>query len=155
MCLNRFGSMVPRAGCGGAEHVSELTEMKTRLLLLFSWFCLGFTFGNLSAQNEGKEFWFTDGLLGRQNMHLYPDQSLDSAIIYVLGQTYCTGYVENPYTSYLVDFEVQPGVMTKIMVPEEEMTPLLNYGDFAVAGFPSSILHGGTIVIRTTQKVQV
>ena len=129
--------------------------MKTRLLLLFSWFCLGFTFGNLSAQNEGKEFWFTDGFLGRQNMHLYPDQSLDSAIIYVLGQTYCTGYVENPYTSYLVDFEVQPGVMTKIMVPEEEMTPLLNYGDFAVAGFPSSILHGGTIVIRTTQKVQV
>ena len=24
MCLNRFGFMVPRAGCGGAEHVSEL-----------------------------------------------------------------------------------------------------------------------------------
>ena len=116
---------------------------------------MGFTFGNLSAQNEGKEFWFTDGLLGRQNMHLYPDQSLDSAIIYVLGQTYCTGYVENPYTSYHVDFAVQPGVMTKIMVPEEEMTPFLNYGDFAAAGFPASVLQGGTIVIRTTQKVQV
>lgn len=62
-----------------------------RLLLFFSWCCLGFTLGNLSAQNEGKEFWFTDGLLGCQNMY----------------------------------------------------------------SFPSSVLQGGTIVIRTTQKVQV
>ena len=117
--------------------------------------CCLFACEVLYAQNEGKEFWFTDGLLGCQYMYSYPNQSLDSAIIYVLGQTYCTGYVENPYTSYHVDFEVQPGVMTKVMVPEEMMTFPLNYGDFAAAGFPSSVLQGGSVVIRTTQKVQV
>ena len=110
---------------------------------------------NLSAQNEGKEFWFTDGMLGCHNTYSFPNQSLDSAIVYVLGQTYCTGYVENPYTSYHVDFEVQPGVMTKVMFPEEEMTFPLNFGDFSVAGWPSSVLQGGTVVICTTQKVQV
>ena len=78
---------------------------------------------------------------------------MDSAIIYVLGQTYCTGYIENPYTSYHVDFEVQPGIMTKIMIPEEVMTHL-NYEN--IPSIPSPcVMQGGTVVIRATQKVQV
>ena len=131
-----------------------MTAMKTRLLIFLSWFCLGFTMVSLPAQNEGKEFWFTDGMAGCALAYYYPNQALDSAIIYVLGQTYCTGYIENPYTSYHVDFEVHPGVMTKVMVPEEEMTPILNFWDFVTAEYPSSVLQGGSIVIRTTQKVQ-
>ena len=121
-----------------------------RIILLYGCFVLSW---NLSAQNEGKEFWFTDGILGAQHEYFHPGQSLDSAIIYVLGQTYCTGYIENPYTSYHVDFEVQPGIMTKIMIPEEVMTHL-NYEN--IPSIPSPcVMQGGTVVIRATQKVQV
>jgi len=128
-----------------------MKSVRQILALLLYCLCAG---GNLSAQNEGKEFWFTDGFLGAQNNYYYPGQSLDSAIFYVLGQTYCTGYIENPYTSYHVDFEVQPGVMTKVLIPEEVISSL-NYGDFVSSGGGSFVFQGGSVVIRTTKKVQV
>ena len=128
-----------------------MKSVRQILTLLLYCLCAG---GNLSAQNEGKEFWFTDGFLGAQNNYYYPGQSLDSAIFYVLGQTYCTGYIENPYTSYHVDFEVQPGVMTKVLIPEEVISSL-NYGDFVSSGGGSFVFQGGSVVIRTTKKVQV
>lgn len=107
----------------------------------------------LPAQNEGKEFWFTDGFSVARNEYFFPGPSLDSAIIYVLGQTHCIGYIENPYTQYHVDFEVVPGEMTKIMIPEEVMT-CLSYENIPFVS-ASCVIQGGTIVIRTTQKVQV
>ena len=121
-----------------------------RIILLYCCFVLCW---NISAQNEGKEFWFTDGISGARNEYSFPGQALDSAIIYVLGRTHCTGYIENPYTQYHVDFEVMPGMMTKIVIPEEVMTPL-NYENISLA-LVSCVMQGGTIVIRTTQKVQV
>ena len=116
--------------------------------------CCWFACGTLFAQNEGKEFWYTDGFL-YDYFESTSSEPLDSAIIYVLGQTYCTGYIENPFSSYHVDFEVQPGVMTKVMIPEEVMSPL-NYNYIpSSGGMPSAVVQGGAIVIRTTQKVQV
>lgn len=126
--------------------------MKNSCHILLFFLCCFFSHRIVSAQNEGKEFWFTDGILGARYEYYYPGQSLDSAIIYVLGQTYCTGYIENPYTHYHVDFEVQPGVMTKVMIPESAMSPV-NYWDVATQS--SSVLRGGAVLIRTTQKVQV
>ena len=116
--------------------------------------CFTLAFGTLFAQNEGREFWFTDGLWGAQNSYMN-HQSLDSAIIYVLGQTPCTGYIENPYTHFHVDFIVQPGVMTKVMIPENVISPPISTIIFPLVMATSSVLQGGTIVIRTTQNVQV
>jgi len=136
--------------------------MPKRYFFIIAFFSVQFSL-TLSAQNEGKEFWFTDGFLGARNnynyyyspnIYCYPGQSLDSAIFYVLGQTYCTGYIENPFTSYHVDFEVQPGVMTKVLIPEEVISPL-NYEDYASSGGGSFVFQGGSVVIRTTKKVQV
>ena len=116
--------------------------------------CFTLAFGTLFAQNEGREFWFTDGLWGAQNSYMN-HQSLDSAIIYVLGQTPCTGYIENPYTHFHVDFIVQPGVMTKVMIPENVISPPISTIIFPLVMATSSVLQGGTIVIRTTQNAQV
>ena len=135
--------------------------MSYRRFFIIAFFC-SLSHTTLFAQNEGREFWFTDGFSGARYNYIYSNfydhslynPSLDSAIIYVLGKTYCTGYIENPNTSYHVDFEVQPGVMTKILIPEEVITPL-NYGTFDSSEESSFVFQGGSIVIRTTQKVQV
>jgi hypothetical protein len=104
---------------------------------------------SLSAQTEGREFWFTCGM----KPEIWPDAGVepsDSAIIYILGNQSCTGYVQNPYSSFYVSFDVYPDTLITVTVPADE----LFYVDHPFL-FPFRAVQGATIVIRTTEDVQV
>ena len=66
----------------------------------------------VKAQDDyaGRDFWFTT-LTGSQ---LSPP---DSALLYVVSDTACTGVVENPNTNYNQTFSVVPGNVTIIRIP--------------------------------------
>ena len=106
--------------------------------------------GKISAQNEGKEFWFTCGV----KYEIWPFagiEPVDSAIIYILGHHSCTGYVQNPYSSFYVPFDIYPDSLITVKIPVNELFQLVS--DFMF--IPFSAIQGATIVIRTTENVQV
>ena len=126
--------------------------MLRRVIIIFFSISLLST-GLLQAQLEGKEFWYTMG--GRYLKYRICDGDTtaynnDSLIVYILGETACTGYIENPATSYHVDFSVQPGGLTTIKVPDYEVSDtVINFS------LTSPVLQGKSIVIHTTENVQV
>ena len=117
--------------------------------------CCLFACGNLSAQPEGREFWYTCGTRPHYVTASDLADSSDSALVYILGHQACTGYVQNPFTSFYVPFEVHPDSLTTVSIPANE----LFFGEVQemIAGGQiwSAPLQGGTVVIRTTDDVQV
>lgn len=80
----------------------------------FLFLLLAFALG-AGAQNDGyagRDFWFTSST----NLH----EIQDSTLVYVTGDTACTGYVENPNTSYYETFSVVPGHVTILKIPKTE-----------------------------------
>ena len=79
---------------------------------------LTLSFLSLQAQeltNAGREFWVTS------SVNLYSDIMPDSALIYIIGDTPCTGYIENPNTSFYQTFTVVPDSVLVIAVPKDEI----------------------------------
>ena len=104
----------------------------------------------LSAQHEGREFWFTCGM----KPEIWPYAGIepsDSAIIYILGHHSCTGYVQNPYSSFYKTFELYPDSLITVTVPANELFHISS----GFVDIPFSPIQGATIVIRTTENVQV
>lgn len=72
----------------------------------------------LNAQeqtNAGREFWVTSSV--NRYSYIMPD----SALIYIMGDTMCTGYIENPNTSFYNSFTVIPDSVIIIKIPKEEI----------------------------------
>ncbi len=79
---------------------------------------LTLSFLSLPAQeltNAGREFWVTS------SKNIFSDIAPDSALIYIMGDTLCTGYIENPNTSFYQTFTVVPDSVLVIAVPKEEI----------------------------------
>jgi gliding motility-associated-like protein len=77
-----------------------------------------FSFLTLPAQeltNAGREFWVTS------SKNIFSDTAPDSALIYIVGDTLCTGYIENPNTSFYQTFTVVPDSVLVIAIPKEEI----------------------------------
>ena len=123
-----------------------------RILLLL--LILAF-YGSLSSQPEGREFWYTCGTRPHYVTTSDLADSSDSALVYILGHQACTGYVQNPFTSFYVPFEVHPDSLTTVSIPANE----LFFGELQelipAGQILSAPLQGGTVVIRTTDDVQV
>ncbi len=112
-------------------------------------------YGSLSSQPEGREFWYTCGTRPHYVTTSDLADSSDSALVYILGHQACTGYVQNPFTSFYVPFEVHPDSLTTVSIPANE----LFFGELQelipAGQILSAPLQGGTVVIRTTDDVQV
>ena len=89
-----------------------------RILLLL--LILAF-YGSLSSQPEGREFWYTCGTRPHYVTTSDLADSSDSALVYILGHQACTGYVQNPFTSFYVPFEVHPDSLTTVSIPANEL----------------------------------
>ena len=103
----------------------------------------------ISAQNEGKEFWFTCGM----KPAVWPYSGVepaDSAIIYILGHHSGSGYVQNPYSSFYFPFDIYPDSLITVSIPAAELFHISDTWNL-----PLSAIQGATIVIRTTEDVQV
>ncbi len=87
----------------------------------------------LCAQNDmfrGRDFWVTS-ILDSYTYTTHPlDEPLvvnhqgflsDSALLYIVGNTPCTGYVRNPITNYSRQFTVTPGTVTIVKIPSEDI----------------------------------
>ncbi len=80
--------------------------------------------------NAGTDFWVTDVVAGynaqfsesifEQSMYA-PDGYADTAIVLVVGNSYCMGFAENPRTGWHRDFTVFPGHITEVRVPEDQI----------------------------------
>jgi gliding motility-associated-like protein len=81
--------------------------------------------------NAGKDFWITSAVIPRsldqEYYDYYNDSYPDSAIVYIVGNSTCNGYLENPQTGYHVDFGVVRDSVTEIKVPENQI--MCNYSD--------------------------
>ena len=76
------------------------------------------SFLSLQAQeqtNAGREFWVTS------SVNSYSDIMPDSALIYIMGDTLCTGYIENPNTSFYRNFTVFPDSVLVITIPKDDI----------------------------------
>ena len=76
------------------------------------------SFLSLQAQeqtNAGREFWVTS------SVNSYSDIMPDSALIYIIGDTLCTGYIENPNTSFYRSFTVIPDSVLVIAIPKDDI----------------------------------
>ncbi len=70
-----------------------------------------------SAQEEylkGRDFWTTSGCVLHKTF-----LGEDTCLLYIVGDTACTGYVENPNTNYYQPFSVVPGTITEVKVPSQ------------------------------------
>ena len=79
---------------------------------------LTLSFLSLQAQeltNAGREFWVTS------SKNVFSDIAPDSALIYIIGDTLCTGYIENPNTSFYQTFTVVPDSVLVIAIPKEDI----------------------------------
>jgi len=65
--------------------------------------------------NAGREFWVTS------SKNILSDVMPDSALIYIMGDTLCTGYIENPNTSFYQTFTVVPDSVLVIAIPKEDI----------------------------------
>ena len=74
-------------------------------------------YGSLSSQPEGREFWYTCGVRPYYVTASDLADSSDLAIVYILGHQACTGYVQNPFSSFYAPFEVYPDSLTKVYIP--------------------------------------
>src|SRR5690554_3882245 len=82
------------------------------------------SFLSLQAQeltNAGREFWVTS------SKNIFSDIAPDSALIYIMGDTLCTGYIENPNTSFYQTFTVVPDSVLVIGVPKEDILCNVTY----------------------------
>jgi hypothetical protein len=85
---------------------------------------LTLSFLSLPAQeltNAGREFWVTS------SKNIFSDIAPDSALIYIMGDTLCTGYIENPNTSFYQTFTVVPDSVLVIGVPKEDILCNVTY----------------------------
>ncbi len=70
-----------------------------------------------TAQEEylkGREFWTTS-----ISRFLYIQN--DTCLLYIMGDTASTGYVENPNTGFYTTFSVTPGVTTEVKIPRSDL----------------------------------
>ena len=80
----------------------------------------------IAAQDgyAGRDFWFTSSTNLRYQ---------DSTLVYIIGDTACTGYVENPNTSYYDIFNVVPDSVTILIIPPSEIQcPVSSGGSGAI-----------------------
>ena len=123
-------------------------------IVIFVLCCLALC-GSLSAQPEGREFWYTCGTRPHYVTESDLADSSDSALVYILGHQACTGYIQNPFTSFYVPFEIHPDSLTTVSIPANE----LFFGELqqqvADGQTFSAPLQGGTVVIRTSDDVRV
>ena len=82
----------------------------------------------ISAQDEylkGRDFWTTSSVLSYDSALFTSSPQYDilylpdTCVLYVMGDTVCNGYVENPNTGFYQTFAVTPGVLTKLKIPSE------------------------------------
>jgi gliding motility-associated-like protein len=88
-----------------------MKRLSSAILLILS-------FLSLPAQeltNAGREFWVTS------SKNILSDVMPDSALIYIMGDTLCTGYIENPNTSFYQTFTVVPDSVLVIAIPKEDI----------------------------------
>ena len=109
---------------------------------------LTLSFLSLQAQeltNAGREFWVTS------SKTFLSDVVPDSALIYIMGDTLCTGYIENPNTSFHQTFTVVPDSVLVIAVPKDEI--MCNVSDNPFDTTHSVELKG--VYIKTEKNVYV
>ena len=107
--------------------------------------------GSLSAQPEGREFWYTCGVRPYYVTASDLADSSDFAIVYILGHQACSGYVQNPFSSFYTTFEIHPDSLIKVYIPANEL--FFEHTNYIPS--LSAAIQGGTVVIRTTENVQV
>lgn len=120
-----------------------IKRCKIALILIFS-------FLSLQAQeqtNAGREFWVTS------SVNRYSDIMPDSALIYIIGDTLCTGYIENPNTSFYRSFTVIPDSVLVIAIPKNDI--LCNVLIAGIINDTTRTIESKGIYIHTEKNVYV
>ena len=99
-----------------------------------------------SAQEDmlkGREFWISSQIFCQSSYsNLY-----DSAVVFIFGDTACTGFIENPHTGYYQTFSVVPNTMTSVKIPTEQISSYLTSLNDTVTGL--------SVCVKTTANVSV
>ena len=100
---------------------------------------------------KGTDFWTTDVINSTQSgVSWLPIP--DSCVLYIYGDSVCTGYVENPCSGFYRTFSVSPGMVTRVTVPGSEMMFPVDYT--LLGSMLDSVMCFG-IHIVTTREVSV
>ena len=96
--------------------------MKRYLIIVFTILCTSLP-SLVSAIGEtvsGRDFWIYQSRVWIywSNSNQYINVSEDTTLLYIVGDTACTGYVENVYFNYHQDFSVLPNIPTIVKVPK-------------------------------------
>ena len=78
----------------------------------------------------------------------------DSVTLYIIGDTACTGYVENSFYNYHVVFNVVPGVPTIVKVPMSVVSVCCDYNTIA-SNNAHSFTHQHGILVKTNRSTGV
>ena len=78
----------------------------------------------------------------------------DSVSLYIIGDTACTGYVENSFQNYHVVFNVVPGVPTIVKVPMSVVSVCCDYNTIA-SNNAHSFTHQHGILVKTNRSTGV
>lgn len=95
--------------------------MKRYLIIVFTILCTSLP-SLVSAIGEvvsGRDFWIHESRVWVFLNFQYINESEDTTILYIVGDTACTGYVENMYFNYHQDFTVLPNIPTIVKVPKQ------------------------------------
>ena len=88
----------------------------------------------------GRDFWVTSTTNLRYQ---------DSTLVYIIGDTACTGYVENPNTSYYETFSVVPGHVTILKIPPSEIQCPVSNVNYINLGVHLSSTHDIYVYLQT------
>ena len=95
---------------------------------------------------SGRDFWLLESFLWVywSNTDQYLNLSEDTALLYIVGDTACTGYLENSYFNYHQDFSVVPNMPTIVKVPRWLL--LFNYNSSVIPNSSSVISNMGLFI---------
>ncbi len=87
-----------------------------KILLSLALTCQDFQMSAVSEMISGREFW----VVTPDTKNGCPECMIicsDSIFLYIMGDTACTGYLENTFLNYHLDFSVVPNIPTVLTIP--------------------------------------
>ena len=104
---------------------------------------IGFLILLISAQAQeeylkGRDFW-TTSFSAYSSFSPFTPVRPDTCVLYITGDTICSGYVENPNTGFNQSFSIVPGLVTVVKIPHEHIMSSFHSFSFADTTMPTGL----------------